>query len=235
MGNSLLIWTAFAGLCYQLTSLKGGRGLNSGLRRRLLILYTFTGTAALIGLTGGDDWLVAHGPAMAAWFHGLPPVVVTAVKKALWVFYLGYGAVGIYGLVKVNRRMKYAGLSYLVAQLVFSLVMVRIFKICIGRPRPGATDMTFWPFSLDPDHNSMPSGHTADAFTGFGVLDRLAASRLLRYGALALTLAVAASRIIRNEHYLSDLAFGAMIGYTGAVLTVAFLARWFGPKAGKSD
>lgn len=198
--------------------------------RRLALIYAICLGLVLIGLLGADDWLAGHGPAMRTWFYNLPPWIVLLVKKGLYVFYFGFGLTALWALWRRNRRMGWACLAYLIGQLVFSLILVRIFKIVIGRPRPIAADLSYWPLTFDGDHNALPSGHTADAFTAVGVIDNFAASRWFKITVVSLAVLISASRIIQFEHYLSDLAVGAFIGYSGATVAVIYLGRWFGRK-----
>jgi len=81
----------------------------------------------------------------------------------LYLFYFIFAGIWIYALIKKNRKLINIGLAYLKAQLVFSLVVVRLFKVFLGRARPGyGSGFTFFETSFK--YNAFPSGHSADAF-----------------------------------------------------------------------
>ena len=85
----------------------------------------------------------------------------------------------------------------------------QLVKLTVRRARPDGHRQT-----------SFPSGHTAGAFASATVLGRHYGWRA---GVLAVAAAsyVAASRLAHDEHYLSDVVFGAAIGLT-AGRTVTF-------------
>ena len=55
----------------------------------------------------------------------------------LYLFYLILGAVFIYAIARKNRNLIAFCLAYVKTQLIFSLVVVRLLKVVLGRPRPG--------------------------------------------------------------------------------------------------
>jgi len=62
---------------------------------------------------------------------------------------------------------------------------------------------------------SFPSGHTAAAFAVASVIaDRYHQHRWVPFVAYGLATAIGFSRTSSNSHYLSDVAFGGMIGYS---------------------
>jgi membrane-associated phospholipid phosphatase len=110
------------------------------------------------------------------------------------------GAVGTYALSRAigNPRAALLGVDLVRGQIV-NAVLTEGIKFAVDRQRP------------DGGHFSFPSGHTSSAFTTATVLER-------RFGlkvgipAFAAAAFVGGSRLQANQHYLSDVAFGAAIG-----------------------
>ena len=140
----------------------------------------------------------------------------------LYLFYFIFAVIWIYGFIKKDRNLINIGLAYLKAQLVFSLVVVRLFKVVLGRARPGyGSDFTF--FEAGFSHNAFPSGHSADAFV-YGVFlfyllkqTKFAGCRFLP---LIYAFLIAISRVFVSSHYPSDVAAGMTIGILGAWLFI---------------
>lgn len=98
---------------------------------------------------------------------------------------------------------------------VISGVMVAGLKFLTGRarPTPGATSTTFKPFAGRSRYYSLPSGHTSSIFAVATVIANKSTwfwSDVLSYTLAAL---VAGSRVHDNEHWPSDVFFGAALGY----------------------
>ena len=143
----------------------------------------------------------------------------------LYIFYAVFAAVLLLGLIKKNTNLINTGLAYVKAQLIFSVLMVRLLKILIGRPRPGkGFDYQFLATSYS--HNSFPSGHSADAFVSgvflFYLLQRSKYSSY-RYLPLLYAFLIAASRVFVSSHYPSDVAAGMAIGILGAWVFISRL------------
>lgn len=107
---------------------------------------------------------------------------------------------------------------FIFACVGLSGIAANILKQLVGRPRPlewlksGA--LLPQPF---PGHwlwTSMPSGHTTTAFSLLFALSFLAPRFKILW--LALALAIAASRVLVNAHYVSDVAAGAALGLSVA-------------------
>ena len=141
----------------------------------------------------------------------------------LYLFYLIFGALGIYAIVKKNRKLIGLCLAYILTQLVFSLMAVRLLKIVFGRARPGwGTEFTF--FATRFKYNAFPSGHSADAFvSGVFLFYLLNQSKYDGYRFLPLIYAfmIAISRVFVSSHYPSDVAAGMAIGILGAWFSIS--------------
>ena len=143
----------------------------------------------------------------------------------LYIYYALFAAVLLYGFIKKNTTFINIGLAYVKAQLIFSLLTVRLLKILIGRPRPGkGFDYQFLATSYS--HNSFPSGHSADALvSGVFLFYLLKRSEYANYRYLPLIYAfmIAASRVFVSSHYPSDVAAGMAIGILGAWVFISRL------------
>ena len=141
----------------------------------------------------------------------------------LYLFYAIFGAIGIYALVKKIRNLMYLCLAYIITQLVFSLMVVRLLKIVFGRARPGwGAEFTF--FATRFKYNAFPSGHSADAFvSGVFLFYLLNQSKYAGYRFLPLIYAflIAISRVFVSSHYPSDVAAGMAIGILGAWFSIS--------------
>lgn len=104
-------------------------------------------------------------------------------------------------------------------------ILANLLKVIFGRARPKLLDQHdlygFSPFGFDPDLHSFPSGHSTTAFAVAVALTFFLPGARLWW--LAFALLVAASRVVVNAHYLSDVAGGAAVG----TLSVLLLARLF--------
>jgi len=104
--------------------------------------------------------------------------------------------------------------------VVYSSLITGGIKVIVGRPRPftGADANDFSGWSWQDKHQSFPSAHATAAFAAARVLSPQLTplQRLGAYGAASL---VAYSRVYESQHWLSDVVFGAGLGYSvGSVL-----------------
>lgn len=131
-------------------------------------------------------------------------------------------AVG-YGLSQ--QQWKDAGRQSLIAHGLVA-VIANIIKHAVGRPRPKFLDTANFEFA--PVHgsgwDSFPSGHASAAFAVATVL----AIRFprLRWPLFAVAMGVAASRVVRGSHFLTDVAGGAVLGCVMGVIAVHPWREW---------
>lgn len=114
-----------------------------------------------------------------------------------------------------------AGSAILIAGTVSTVT-----KIIVGRARPytGQGHMTFKPFSFTlEDYASFPSGHTIVAFAFSGVLAERIKNTWASIGLYGLAAACGISRMYTDEHWVSDVVFGAIISFSIS----HSLVRWF--------
>ncbi len=98
--------------------------------------------------------------------------------------------------------------------VIYATLITGGVKVVVGRSRPssGADSGEFSPWAWRDAQQSFPSAHAAAAFAAARVLSpRLApAQRIAAYSAATL---VSYSRIYQGDHWLSDVVFGAGLGY----------------------
>lgn len=133
-------------------------------------------------------------------------------------FYSGFAYILIYAFVNKHEKLKKVSWAYIKAQIVLSIILIRVLKIVFGRFRPlYGSEFTF--FSLDFTRNSFPSGHATDAFiSGVFLFYLLKDSKYSKYRFLPLVYAfmIALSRVVCFAHFASDVVAGMTIGIFGA-------------------
>lgn len=187
----------------------------------------------------GGDWLVAGvcvaGTAAIGVFLDSPveqysqdhltPTRTDAAHKVAQlgtVASLGFlGAAGLHGWATGDRRGVGCLVDGLEASIITSVLVVPVTKYVIGRSRPnvsGSDSDTYRPFSRDA---SFPSGHTAQAFTVAAVMAASYDNSLwVAVPAYLTAAAVGLSRVVEDQHYLSDVVAGAIIGTAIGTLVV---------------
>jgi hypothetical protein len=154
---------------------------------------------------GGAGLLAAavhnEDPHVNSHFQGGNTKFFAAGKYLGQSYTIGIAAFSTYlvGRVKKNDKATHIGIDELRA-LLESEVIVQGLKYTVRRERPEGTGYAF------------PSGHAADSFAAATVLQR-------HFGAKAaiptylLASYIALSRLHENRHYVSDVIFGAGVGY----------------------
>ncbi|NLT52633.1 MAG: phosphatase PAP2 family protein [Ignavibacteria bacterium] len=130
-------------------------------------------------------------------------------NAALSAFFL------IQGTLAENSENKELG--FLIAQsYLYTGAVTGVLKLSFGRERPktGGDAFTYHPFSFrNNDYMSFPSGHTSTSFALSTVLASRIDSKFLKVIVYIPALAAGMSRICQNQHWLSDVFFGAFLGY----------------------
>ncbi|MFO7675114.1 MAG: phosphatase PAP2 family protein [bacterium] len=165
-------------------------------------------------------------------FAGLPVAFLAGAVMVVMFFIRAYG--------RDLPRRPMVPLIYLPAAALTASLSAELVKIVLARYRPGLLidaglyGFAFWKAGYW--FNSFPSGHAAVAFALAGAL-ALAFPRW-RGRAFALAGLVAASRVVLNLHYLSDVIAGALLGLGWARLYRRLFARFslpVNPKEAASD
>ena len=122
-------------------------------------------------------------------------------------------------------QWKDAGRQSLIAHGLVA-VTANILKHAIGRPRPKFMDTGKFQFSpvSGSGWDSFPSGHAAASFAVATVL--AVKFPRARWPILAVAVAIAASRIIRGSHFLTDVAGGAALGCVMGAIAVHPWREW---------
>ena len=140
-------------------------------------------------------------------------------KYSLGLGFLLYGG----GLVTRNRSIRETGLRSVEA-FVYAGAVSSLVKGILGRRRPygGDSQFVFKPFQLKDSFQALPSGHATVAFAVSTVLAKSVDSlpwKFFWYGAAAM---VGAARVYHNQHWISDVFFGGVLGYSVANFVVNF-------------
>ncbi len=152
-------------------------------------------------------------PAYVLWIAGLSLMVLgyrLRVEAARKLSALHQHLIGVVGFV--------------FAAVALSNIAVNLLKLAVGRARPrlfethGSAHVA--PFSGASGFDAFPSGHAATAFalaTALGLM--LPQTRAFAFVLAAL---IAATRLVLDKHYFTDVAAGAAIG----VILTLWAARW---------
>ena len=151
-------------------------------------------------------WVADNLPGSVEWMAR----VVTWLGGAI-----GAGVVTVVAVAALWRWSRRADALFVGGAVVGITVLVAVLKNVYERARPDLGTVIALPHSY-----SFPSGHAATAVVLYGALAILqaerASSRLRAVawlgGAAVLTLAIGASRVLLNVHFLSDVAAGFAVG-----------------------
>lgn len=139
-------------------------------------------------------------------------------------FYLVYAGILATGLARGRRELTALALGCLAAQLLVSLLAVRVLKMSIGRPRP-LVGGDCLPFTIQGSHHSMPSGHSTELTLQTLPL-ALRSGTLLWPLLLGLALGLMAfTRIALGWHNPTDVLAGWALGSLGGLLAQHLAGR----------
>jgi undecaprenyl-diphosphatase len=102
--------------------------------------------------------------------------------------------------------------------LFFTSITVGVVKFFVKRKRPFEKLINLNSIKIGVDQFSFPSGHTAAAFTLAATVALLTSSPLISFIYYMLATLVAMSRVYLGVHYPSDVAAGAVVGTSYAVV-----------------
>ena len=169
-------------------------------------------------------WLAASKLVARDPYYGITDLITT---KGMYLFYAAFILLLAYALIKKNQKLTGLLVAYIKTQLIFSIALVRILKIILGRARPEhGSEFTFFSFAFR--YNSFPSGHSADAFiSGVFLFYLLKHSKYsaCRFLPLIYAFLIAISRVFISSHYPSDVVAGMGIGILGAWYFISRLPK----------
>ena len=119
-----------------------------------------------------------------------------------------------YGLIADNSNVRKLAVKLATASLLAGSITLTT-KIITGRGRPYKQDSQYYtnPFTFDNDYNSFPSGHTTLAFVYSTVMANEVDNIFWKVGWYTAAGLVVYARVYHNQHWFSDVAMGAAIGY----------------------
>lgn len=126
------------------------------------------------------------------------------------------GLIGVLaGTSYVIKDPRLRDTSFMAAEAFLAANAIGTFtKIAVGRGRPyyGHGKRAFSPFSFKGANASFPSGHTTSAFSVASVFSASYASPVVGFLSYGAASAVALQRVYTNNHWPSDVFFGAVLG-----------------------
>lgn len=137
-------------------------------------------------------------------------------------------------LVNKDKQLR-ANACKMVGSLVITAVLTEGIKRTVNRDRPFVTyPLEVFPSSKDETGKSMPSGHTAFAFTTATSLFTAYPKWYVGLPLYAWASSVAYSRLYLGQHYPSDVLMGAVVG-TGSALASQWLYKKLTHKKGQKQ
>lgn len=128
----------------------------------------------------------------------------------------GGALLGFYGMALLlkNDKMKETSEKAIISAAV-SGILISGLKELFGRSRPYRNDgpLHFKPFSFKESRRSMPSGHAGVTFAISTVMANSLENNYWKTFWYGSAIAVSAARIYRNNHWLSDVVAGSVLGY----------------------
>lgn len=118
-------------------------------------------------------------------------------------------------------------LSSIVTYYTLLSIVLFVFKIGLGVPRPYTQGLTNSPFSFNTDFHSFPSGHTAECAAITSALAHLKASYLKTLLLGCVMALVGLSRVYVGMHHPLDLLGGALLGSIAPLLASFLIHKNF--------
>lgn len=129
-----------------------------------------------------------------------------------------------------ERKTKH--IAVLLGSFFTSFLLTYLFKLFFMRPRPLGTifhSIGFFDYNLKFPDYSFPSAHSSTAFSVLPILDK--EFKKIHIFWIIFSVMIAISRIYLNEHYLSDIIAGSILGYMiGYVLLKVEKKHGFGKR-----
>ena len=181
----------------------GTAGFTDPLPRRSTVLREVVIAGAAIGVGFLLDDTIKPGSGKSTAMYDIGQVIGSP-------YTLGAGAGVMWVGGKIAHRPRTVGAAKrLLAAIAATTATCALIKIATNRERPDGSS-----------RDSFPSGHSGTSFAAATVLDRTY-GRVAGWPALGLAGFVAASRVVGNRHFFSDVVAGAVIGrFFGRIFTM---------------
>lgn len=129
--------------------------------------------------------------------------------------------ISMFAVSLINHDQNLKKNSFKLAEsLVINAAITEVLKVTINRDRPFVTyPLDVFPNKIDEYGKSMPSGHTAFAFTTATSIYLAYPKWYVALPAFTWATAVGYSRMYLGQHYPSDVLVGAIVGGGSACLT----------------
>lgn len=210
-----------------------------GLTRRLrqvtlaVVVLLATGLALTVWVGDGEGVTRVH---FHNWTQRHYDFLRLFTDYGLYVFYLLFIGLLAVGHFRQRLGLKLIAIGYLLAQLLGSLLVVRVLKMVLGRARPDVTPLpgyeSQWTgFTWEAKYHSFPSGHTADIVTSAVFAMLLVRNPILAALCLAWAAALGLSRLALAKHYPSDALVGALIALVASLIVVRY---WLLPRLARA-
>jgi hypothetical protein len=148
---------------------------------------------------------------------------ITSINHDLWdvPYYYGdavyagafCGTVYAAGLFTRSDGVRVTG-RLMLESLAFAGSVNLLLKFAAGRQRPyaAANQWNYKPFNVKNEFNSFPSGHATVAFALSSVLAQRIGNVWASIGLYGFAGLTAVSRVVNNQHWVSDVFFGSVLG-----------------------
>jgi undecaprenyl-diphosphatase len=177
-------------------------------RRMLEIAVLFAVVLSCWTLIATDEISASQTLLQSDWLLVARPFFEAITDLFLYVFYLLFAGLLILGFAAQQALLRGLAWRYLLAQLIGSVIVVRV----LNSDLPGEFTGEWGAWTLDAGFHAMPSGHSADVFTGAVLLALVLKSAGLRSVLLASAVLAGFSRVAVAAHWPSDVLVGGLIG-----------------------
>lgn len=170
------------------------------------------------GLIGGTILLSAVDDEINAFFNRQQSDFPKAIRDFGWYFgspqnYF-IANVGLYGFGLFTRNEQIRRTSILIISSSFTTgVITSLIKSGAGRARPSAGfgNWEFEPFSSEGGFHSFPSGHSSLSITAAHAIAKQFDNTWVKIGIYSIGAIPPISRLVDNEHWLTDIAFSTAL------------------------